>query len=329
MLALIEIKDIMPFLAFGAMFAGIWLLLTILSSRNTKAEERLSKLGRTTSMMDLDLNVAKGSSGSVDRKMQSIIDKAMAFAKPMMPRTELEQSKLRQELAMAGFRSDKAPKIFMGIRTLTLVVGSMFLLTVVLPMNTPDKDPFNFLAAIQNAPATIIVTLLLSLFGPTFILMYLRKKRQESIFLTLPDVLDLMVVCVESGLGLDAAMRKVCEEMRDHAPIITEEFNIANFQLQMGRTRRDVLHDLGVRTGVDDMKSLAAILVQADRFGSSVGQALRVQSDSMRIRRKQIAEEKAAKTAVKLIFPLVLFIFPGIFVVLAGPAAIQLQRLKP
>ena len=124
-------------------------------------------------------------------------------------------------------------------------------------------------------------------------------------------------------------MRKVCEEMRDHAPIITEEFNIANFQLQMGRTRRDVLHDLGIRTGVDDMKSLAAILVQADRFGSSVGQALRVQSDSMRIRRKQIAEEKAAKTAVKLIFPLVLFIFPGIFVVLAGPAAIQLKQLAP
>ena len=227
---------------------------------------------------------------------------------------------------MAGFRSEKAPKVFLGMRTITLVVATVFLLAVVLPMNTPDGDPFNFYAAIQNAPVTILVTLLLGLFGPTFILMYLRRKRQESIFLTLPDVLDLMVVCVESGLGLDAAMRKVCEEMREHAPIITEEFNIANFQLQMGRTRRDVLHDLGVRTGVDDMKSLAAILVQADRFGSSVGQALRVQSDSMRIRRRQIAEEKAAKTAVKLIFPLVLFIFPGIFVVLAGPAAIQVQK---
>lgn len=326
MLAIIDIKDIMPFLAFGAMFAGIWVLLTVLSSRNTRAEERLSKLGRTPSMMDLELNSNRGSTGSVDRKMQSIIDKAMAFAKPMMPKTEIEQSKLRQELAMAGFRSEKAPKIFMGIRTITLVVASLFLITVVLPMNTPEGDPFNIVAAIQNAPVTILLTLLLGLFGPSFVLMYIRKKRQESIFLTLPDVLDLMVVCVESGLGLDAAMRKVCEEMRDHAPIITEEFNIANFQLQMGRTRRDVLHDLGVRTGVDDMKSLAAILVQADRFGSSVGQALRVQSDSMRIRRRQIAEEKAAKTAVKLIFPLVLFIFPGIFVVLAGPAAIQVQK---
>lgn len=326
MIAIIDIKDIMPFLAFGAMFAGIWLLLTMLSSRNTKAEERLSKLGRTPSMMDLELNAAKGSTGSVDRKMQSIIDKAMAFAKPMMPRTEIEQSKLRQELAMAGFRSEKAPRVFMGIRTISIVVATVFLLTVVLPLNTPEGSPFDFVSAIQTAPVTILLTLLFGLFGPSFVLMYLRRKRQESIFLTLPDVLDLMVVCVESGLGLDAAMRKVCEEMREHAPIIVEEFNIANFQLQMGRTRRDVLHDLGVRTGVDDMKSLAAILVQADRFGSSVGQALRVQSDSMRVRRRQIAEEKAAKTAVKLIFPLVLFIFPGIFVVLAGPAAIQVQK---
>lgn len=329
MLALIDIKDIMPFLAFGAMFAGIWLLLTVLSSRNTRAEERLSKLGRTTSMMDLDLGSAKGSNGSVDRKMQNIIDKAMAFAKPMMPKTEIEQSKLRQELAMAGFRSEKAPRVFMGMRTITLVIALCVLVFVILPMNAPADDMFNIVQAIQNAPVSILLTLLIGLFGPTFVLMYIRRKRQESIFLTLPDVLDLMVVCVESGLGLDAAMRKVCEEMRDHAPIITEEFNIANFQLQMGRTRRDVLHDLGVRTGVDDMKSLAAILVQADRFGSSVGQALRVQSDSMRVRRRQIAEEKAAKTAVKLIFPLVLFIFPGIFVVLAGPAAIQLQQLKP
>jgi tight adherence protein C len=134
------------------------------------------------------------------------------------------------------------------------------------------------------------------------------------------------VVCVESGLGLDAAMRKVTEEMKTHAKIISEEFALANLQLQMGRSRRDVLHDLGVRTGVDDMKALAAILIQADRFGSSIAQALRVQSDSMRVRRRQIAEEKAAKTAVQLIFPLVLFIFPAIFVVLVGPAAIQIQR---
>ena len=153
-----------------------------------------------------------------------------------------------------------------------------------------------------------------------------QQLGKKQIFLTLPDALDLLVVCVEAGLGLDAAMRKVTEEMKDHAKVICEEFALSNLQLQMGRPRREVLHDLGVRTGVDDMKALAAILIQADRFGSSIAQALRVQSDSMRVRRRQIAEEKAAKTAVQLIFPLVLFIFPAIFVVLVGPAAIQIQR---
>jgi tight adherence protein C len=166
----------------------------------------------------------------------------------------------------------------------------------------------------------------LGFYVPVIVLWYLRSKRQQEIFLTLPDALDLMVVCVESGLGLDAAMRKVCDEMKDHAKVICEELSLANFQLQMGRPRREVLHDLGVRTGVDDVRSLAAILIQADRFGSSIAQALRVQSDSMRTRRKQLAEEKAAKTAVQLIFPLVLFIFPGIFVVLVGPAAIQISE---
>ena len=127
-------------------------------------------------------------------------------------------------------------------------------------------------------------------------------------------------------MGLDAAMRRVTDEMKGHAKTISEEFALANLQLQMGRPRREVLHDLGVRTGVDDVRSLAAILIQADRFGSSIAQALRVQSDSMRTRRRQLAEEKAAKTAVQLIFPLVLFIFPGIFVVLVGPAAINISR---
>ena len=116
------------------------------------------------------------------------------------------------------------------------------------------------------------------------------------------------------------------DEIKGHPKVLWEERTLANRKKQMARPRREVLHDLGVRTGVDDVRSLAAILIQADRFGSSIAQALRVQSDSMRTRRRQLAEEKAAKTAVQLIFPLVLFIFPAIFVVLVGPAAIQIQR---
>jgi len=127
-------------------------------------------------------------------------------------------------------------------------------------------------------------------------------------------------------LGLDQAMRKVAEEMKYSCRILADEFALSNFQLQMGRPRTEVLHELGTRTGVADLRALAAVLIQADRFGGSIAQALRTQSSSMRIRRRQLAEEKAAKTAVKLIFPLVLFIFPGIFVILVGPAAITMAK---
>ncbi len=162
--------------------------------------------------------------------------------------------------------------------------------------------------------------------GPKFLLDFVAKKRMEKIFLGLPDALDLMVVCVEAGLGMDQALRKVAEEMEKSHKEIGEEFGIANQQLQFGRTRTEVLQALGFRSGVDDLKQLASILIQADKFGSSIATALRVQSDSMRTKRRQIAEEKAAKTAVKMIFPLVLFIFPGIFVVLVGPAGISMYR---
>ena len=183
------------------------------------------------------------------------------------------------------------------------------------------KDGFTF-----KAVQWIVILGGVGFYFPQVGLWHLRSTRQKEIFLSLPDALDLLVVCVESGLGLDAAMRKVTEEMKGHAKVICEELALANMQLQMGRPRREVLHDLGVRTGVDDVRALAAILIQADRFGASIAQALRVQSDSMRTRRRQIAEEKAAKTAVQLIFPLVLFIFPAIFVVLCGPAAIQISK---
>ena len=159
---------------------------------------------------------------------------------------------------------------------------------------------------------------------PDLVVGMISKSRKQAIFLGLPDVLDMLVVCVEAGLGLDQAMRKVCDELEDSHPIIAHEFKVCNQRLQMGQTRADVLQELGDRNGVDDLKTLASIMIQCDRFGTSVGQALRTQSDMMRTRRRQIAEEKAAKTAVKLLFPLVVFIFPGIFVVLVGPAAIQM-----
>ena len=236
------------------------------------------------------------------------------MAKPLQPKTDLEASKIKSRLSQAGFRTEGATSIFLGMKFIGLIIGLV-------------ASGGTALLTSSFTQSALIYTVGVSAFLfylPDIIVWLIAKHRKDAIFLGLPDVLDLLVVCVEAGLGLDQAMRKVSEEMKKSCRIVSEEFALCNFQLQMGRARNEVLQDLGARTGVDDLRSLAAILIQADKFGSSIAQALRVQSDSMRTRRRQLAEEKAAKTAVKLIFPLVIFIFPAIFVVLVGPAAITI-----
>jgi tight adherence protein C len=312
MYAIIGLSDLIPFFVFGAFVAGVWSLLSVISQRNSRAHDRLARLGRPASLAEIDLN----QSSKKDERMQGIVDTAKALSRPLMPQTELEQSELKVRLANAGFRSDSAMAVYLGLRFATFLFFAVVSVLLFLP-----KYGLSF-AGLK----WVILFAGIGFYLPQVTLWWLRRRRQQAIFLTLPDALDLLVVCVESGLGLDAAMRKVCDEMKHHAKVIAEELALCNFQMQVGRPRREVLHDLGVRTGVDDVRSLAAILIQADRFGSSIAQALRVQSDSMRTRRRQIAEEKAAKTAVQLIFPLVLFIFPGIFVVLVGPAAISIMQ---
>jgi tight adherence protein C len=308
--ALVGFQELVPLLVFGGLVAGIFAILSMISNRNSRAQERLERISRPASLAEIEDPKQK------KERFQGVMETAKALSGPLMPQTELEQSELKIKLANAGFRSDSAVAVYLGLRFVTLIACTVLALGIFLP-----KYGMTY-----SALKPIVVAAGFGFYLPSIILWFLRKKRQEEIFLSLPDALDLLVVCVESGLGLDAAMRKVCDEMKDHAKVISEELSLANFQLQMGRPRREVLHDLGVRTGVDDVRSLAAILIQADRFGSSIAQALRVQSDSMRTRRKQLAEEKAAKTAVQLIFPLVLFIFPGIFVVLVGPAAISIMN---
>lgn len=311
LLAVIDMKDVAPVLVCLAVVFFVWSILSIISERNSKMQARLQKHSRPASLAEIeDPRMAKKG-----ERFQGITEMAKAISEPMMSKSELEQSELRVRLANAGFRSESAAAVYSGIQLGSLAI--FFLIS--LPIGLPKEG------AIEKVKWIFMITGI-GFYLPRIVLWWIRSKRQQEIFLTLPDALDLMVVCVESGLGLDAAMRKVCDEMKDHAKVLSEEISLANFQLQMGRPKREVLHDLGVRTGVDDVRSLAAILIQADRFGSSVAQALRVQSDSMRTRRRQIAEEKAAKTAVQMLFPLIIFIFPGIFVVLIGPAAITIVK---
>ncbi|PQO30546.1 type II secretion system F family protein [Bremerella cremea] len=296
---------------FGLIATGIYFLADMLFKDNSRAEDRLEGLKDPYQRSGRSEKSGKGGA------LGKVLEKASpAMAKPLQPTNEKDANKLKDKLSYAGFRSEAAPTTFLGLKFAGLVCG--LLLGGGTFMLLGDFSLFGILKA----------GLVLGFFFylPEVGLWYLGKTRKEQIFRGLPDALDLMVVCVEAGLGLDQAMRRVAEEMKKTYRVIAEEFGMCNFQLQMGRARVDVLHELGQRTGVEDLRSLAAILIQADKFGSSVAQALRVQSDAMRTRRRQIAEEKAAKTAVKMIFPLVFFIFPGIFVVLVGPAAITVVR---
>jgi tight adherence protein C len=299
---------------FGVIAVVVWMIVDYFGKGRSRSEERLEDYTDPQARRRREEGVA---GGKKKNEAMALLEKsAPALARPLQPKTEKDMGKLKMKLAHAGFRSEAAPQIFLGMKFVMLVLG------VVIGGGTTVA-----LLGLNKTSIFRVVMIAGTMFYlPNMIVWWLAKKRKESIFLGLPDALDLMVVCVEAGLGLDQAMRKVAEEMKKSYRTIAEEFNLSNLQLQMGRAKHQVLQELGARSGVDDLKSLASILIQADKFGSSVAQALRVQSDSMRIRRKQIAEEKAAKTAVKLIFPLVLFIFPGIFVVLVGPAAIVMVR---
>jgi tight adherence protein C len=301
-----DFTQLLPWAVFVGFACAAWALMSYLSGQSSRADERLEEL-RNPLLRSKD----KGD----DKKGQSVLQKAApTLSKALQPKSELEQNKLKVGLANAGFNSPYAVEIYLAIKFASLIGGLIL----------GSGYGLASWGATQKGIASAVVGAGLGFYLPEIVLFILKKSRQEKIFLSLPDALDLLVVCVEAGLGLDAGMRRVSEELTDTAPELCSEFALCNFQLQMGRPRREVLHDLGVRSGVDDLRALAAILIQADRFGSSIAQALRVQSDSMRVKRSQLAEERAQKTAVKLIFPLVLFIFPGIFVVLVGPAAISM-----
>jgi tight adherence protein C len=308
---LIGFDKIMPFAVFGLFASVAWWVMGLLATGKPRAEERLEELKNP-------IVRKRGVDGKPTKKpaamSRAIAAATPALAKPLQPKTEVEASKIKNRLSQAGFRNEGVTSMFLGMKFLSLMLGTFIGGGAVLITSGVN----------QSSLMNVVLVGGLMFYLPDIVLWFLARGRKNAIFFGLPDALDLMVVCVEAGLGLDQAMRKVSEEMKKSAKVVAEEFALCNFQLQMGRARTEVLHELGARTGVDDLRSLSAILIQADKFGSSIAQALRVQSDSMRVRRRQLAEEKAAKTAVKLIFPLVIFIFPAIFVVLVGPAAITI-----
>ena len=303
-----ELTTVLPWAIFAVSTIGVWALFTAFSKEDNRATERLAELSDPSSR-----DKKKKSKPLMGRLFEKA---APALSKALGTKSELEQNVLRVRLANAGYNQGNAAQMYLAIKVAMLGIGTLL----------GGGTGMLAYGATQKGYFSIAIAAGVCFYLPELVLRIMASSRMQQIFLSLPDALDLLVVCVESGLGLDAAMRRIAEELGDTHKILCDEFNLCNMQLQMGRVRRDVLHDLGVRTGVDDVRSLSAMLIQAERFGSSIAQALRVQSDSMRVKRRQYAEEKAQKTAVQMLFPMVLFIFPGIFVVLVGPAAIKMME---
>ncbi len=224
------------------------------------------------------------------------------------PRSPKEMGKLQQKLTYAGYRGREALIIFFGVRLgFALLFFAIFAMPIIMRPNL-------LVACIGLGFGYLLPGMVLGRFA---------KKRQLRIRLGLPDALDLLVVSVEAGLGLDQALQRVSAELAFAHPDLCDELRQINFELRAGKARAEALHNLADRTGVDDITSLVAMLVQTDKFGTSVAQSLRVHSETVRTKRRQRAEEAAAKTGVKMVFPLVFCIFPAIWVVTIGPAAIK------
>jgi tight adherence protein C len=234
----------------------------------------------------------------------------------IMPVNPKEAGVIQRRMVRAGIRNPNAMKYFYGSKVL---LGVSMPLLMSLAVANSTADPANKIMAVLAAAA-------MGFFGPNEYVNLLAKKRQKQIRRGLPNALDLLVVCVESGLGLDQAVVQVAKDLDQAHPEVSEEFALVNYELKAGKRRIDALRNLGERTNVDDLKKLVAVLIQADRFGTGVAQSLRAHADFMRVQARQIAEEKAAKLGVKLVFPIFFCILPSLFVVTVGPMVVKIMR---
>jgi tight adherence protein C len=245
------------------------------------------------------------------KPVQERIEQALDPVSKLMPKSPDEVSETVAWLMQAGYREERHATIYWGIRGLTVV--AFFLVTLISGLGT-------------KAPMLLIVMPLLGFMLPRFVLKRMIKRRQNTLRLALPDALDLLVICVEAGLSLDQALARVGADLEFAHPELSDELQLVGLEMRAGKPRVETLRNLASRTGVDDIRALVAVLIQTDRFGTSIAQALRVHSDSLRTERRQRAEEAAAKTTIKMVPVLVFFILPAMFVVTLGPAAIQMIR---
>ncbi|MEO8433618.1 MAG: type II secretion system F family protein [Pyrinomonadaceae bacterium] len=288
---------------------GVMGLYWIVYRPQSAATERLRRLSEGSASLQ-----APAVSFDEERPMAELAERMAAPFSRLLPPSAAEARKLQKKLMQAGFRSPDAPIIYRAIQLAVMV-------------SFPAAVAFG--CAVLAYPLTtavlwIMMAFVAGFFLPRYVLGKMIRSRQTRVRWGLADALDLMVISIEAGLGLNAAMMRVSEELKTVHPDISEEFELANLEIRVGRERDEALRNLAERTGVDDLRSLIAMLIQADRFGTSIARAVRAFSDSLRTKRRQRAEQAAQKAAVKLLFPLACFLFPTLFIAILGPAALTL-----
>ena len=306
---MIAIIAISTFVCISLGMLGVYWLLY---KPQSAATERLRRLGGT------EVSAPNTQAAAVMPDESPATEIAQRLAQPLnklLPPSATEAKKLQKQLMHAGYRSAESPIIFRAIH-IACMAGLPLLVTGVCALTA---RPLN------RAVIFIIIAFVAGFFLPRYFLGRMIKKRQRLVRWGLADALDLMVISVEAGLGLNAAMLKVSSELREVHPPVATEFELANLEIRVGRERDEALRNLAERTGVDDLHSLVAMLIQTDKFGTSIAKGLRVFSDSMRTKRRQRAEQEAQKAAVKLLFPLACFLFPTLFIAILGPAALNLM----
>ncbi|CAB3734480.1 type II secretion system F family protein [Paraburkholderia rhynchosiae] len=297
--------------AFMVAFGGVVALMWWMTPKDM--QRRIEQAGGVSLSPDAPSSIGSGWA-------EKIADISRPISQLSIPKEGWEDSPLRLRLMNAGWRSSTAASLYFAAKTALALL--LPLLGLVALMRTPLINE-------QYAACATILALLAAIgyYLPNAVLTRCRAQRQRAIVEGFPDALDLLTVCVEAGLGMDAALMRVANEMTLASPEVANELQLMLLELRSGFTREKALRNFALRTGVEDIDTFASMLVQAERFGTSIGASLRVMSETLRTRRRMRAEERAAKIALKLLFPLIFCIFPALMTVLMGPAFIHIYRV--
>jgi tight adherence protein C len=281
-----------------------------------KRDEVIERLGRATHG-GMDLPDFEARTPETEKTLARIATILRPFARLAKPTAGEELSRLHTKLIQAGYRSENAVEVFLGVKLLLTPIAILLLWQINVHLETPYEFPMSF--------AVALIACAVAFFLPNMWVWNKATNRKLGLEQPLPDAIDLLVTCVEAGLSLDAAMARVSHEMELVAPLLASELKQTMLEIQAGVKRSDAFHRLSHRTGVEDLKSLSAMIIQTEMFGTSVSRALRVHSEGMRTKRMQHAEEKAAMVSVKMTVPLIFFILPSLMIVVMGPAALMVM----